>query len=386
MPDGAPYVSSRPAILVNGAANDDMVKSLLDIAVRQPEAGMASAELRMVNWGDQPSGPTNFLFNTVALGDRVEIKFGLAQQKTVFTGEVTAIEERYGDGVPQIVLLAEDALQRLARHRASRPFEQVSPNAIVSQLASDAGLQADAKLSDTPGDYYQVNESDLHFLRRLAARYAAAPRVADTTLTCRKRERLPAPVTLDAGDTMKRLRVIADLTRQPVKATVAGIDLTAGQAITADGTTLLVPATGPTAAALLRKIGWDGDETFVFPAPATHAQRYAIKTPSGTTMLFDNSAPSFSVTTKDQNSITLTDAGDTCTIQIGGTTIQATTSSVTITTSTSVTVQTAALTVSAPTVTVNSAMSQFSGVVQCDTLIANTVVGTSYTPGAGNIW
>jgi uncharacterized protein involved in type VI secretion and phage assembly len=115
-------------------------------------------------------------------------------------------------------------------------------------------------------------------------------------------------------------------------------------------------------------------------------ERYAIKTPAGTTMLFDDSAPSFSITTKDQNSITLTDAGDTCTIQVGGTTIQATTSSVTISTSASVTVQTAALTVSAPTVTVNAAMSQFSGVVQCDTLIANTVVGASYTPGAGNIW
>jgi uncharacterized protein involved in type VI secretion and phage assembly len=115
-------------------------------------------------------------------------------------------------------------------------------------------------------------------------------------------------------------------------------------------------------------------------------QRYAVKTPAGTTMLFDDAGPSFSIATKDQNSITLTDAGDTCTIQVGGTTIQATTSSVTITTSASVTVQTASLTVSAPSVTVNSAMSQFSGVVQCDTLIANTVVGTSYTPGAGNIW
>ena len=30
--------------------------------------------------------------------------------------------------------------------------------------------------------------------------------------------------------------------------------------------------------------------------------------------------------------------------------------------------------------------STFSGVVQCDTMIANSVVGTSYTPGAGNIW
>jgi uncharacterized protein involved in type VI secretion and phage assembly len=42
--------------------------------------------------------------------------------------------------------------------------------------------------------------------------------------------------------------------------------------------------------------------------------------------------------------------------------------------------------VNAGMVTVNAAMSKFSGVIQCDTMIATTVVGTSYTPGAGNIW
>jgi hypothetical protein len=41
---------------------------------------------------------------------------------------------------------------------------------------------------------------------------------------------------------------------------------------------------------------------------------------------------------------------------------------------------------SAGMVTVNAPMSKFSGVVQCDVLIANTVVGTSYTPGVGNLW
>ena len=272
MANGATYVSPRPAIKLKGAPNDDMVTSLLDIAVRAPEAGMASAEIRMVNWGTQPSAPVNFLFNTVAIGDKIEIAFGLAQQKTVFSGEVTAIEERYGDGVPQIVLLAEDALHRLARHRISRPFVQQSPNSIVQTLASDAGLQADAKLSDTPGDYNQLNESDLHFLRRLAARYGVTPRVSASTLTCRKREALPAPVTLDAGDTLKRLRVIADVTRQPLQAAVSGQDLTAGTPITATGSALMVSASGPTAASLLRGLGWDGDEIFVGPAPATQAE------------------------------------------------------------------------------------------------------------------
>ncbi len=272
MPDGAPYVSSRPAITVNGTANDDMASSMLDIAVRAPDAGMASAELRLVNWGNQASGSTDFLFNTVALGDKLEIAFGLAQQKAVFKGEITGIEERYGDGVPQIVLLAEDALHRLARHRASRTFEQQSPNQIVSTLAQEASLTADARLSDTPGDYVQLNESNLHFLRRLAARYGAAPRIVDTKLTCRRREQPPSPVTLDAGDQLKRLRVIADLARQATQATVKGHDLSAGQAVSADATELLVPASGQTAKASLQRLGWDGPETFAFPAPATQAE------------------------------------------------------------------------------------------------------------------
>ncbi len=46
----------------------------------------------------------------------------------------------------------------------------------------------------------------------------------------------------------------------------------------------------------------------------------------------------------------------------------------------------AQLSVSAAMVQVDAAMSRFSGVVQCDTLITNAVVSASYTPGAGNVW
>jgi uncharacterized protein involved in type VI secretion and phage assembly len=51
-----------------------------------------------------------------------------------------------------------------------------------------------------------------------------------------------------------------------------------------------------------------------------------------------------------------------------------------------VTVNASMVTVNAAMVEVNSGMARFSGVVQCDTLIANSVVSASYTPGAGNIW
>lgn len=44
------------------------------------------------------------------------------------------------------------------------------------------------------------------------------------------------------------------------------------------------------------------------------------------------------------------------------------------------------LTVTAPQVTVNAPMSSFSGVTTHQTVISTTVVGSTYTPGAGNLW
>src|SRR5262245_17554682 len=130
---------------------------------------------------------------------------------------------------------------------------------------------------------------------------------------------------------------------------------------------------------------WSGRSSL--PDEATPvAQRYTIKTGAKTTMAFDDSGPSFSVTTGHNNSITLTDADDSCTVQVGSTSIHATTSGVTIKTSASIELNTQSLTVNASSVTVNASSSQFSGVVHCETLITNSVVSSSYTPGAGNLW
>jgi uncharacterized protein involved in type VI secretion and phage assembly len=61
-------------------------------------------------------------------------------------------------------------------------------------------------------------------------------------------------------------------------------------------------------------------------------------------------------------------------------------SGITVTASAKVTVNASQVQVSAGMVTVDSAVSKFSGLVQCDTLISNSVISASYTPGAGNIW
>jgi uncharacterized protein involved in type VI secretion and phage assembly len=69
-----------------------------------------------------------------------------------------------------------------------------------------------------------------------------------------------------------------------------------------------------------------------------------------------------------------------------GNSVKLETSGITVTAAAKVTVSAGQVTVSAGMVTVDAGMSRFSGVVQCDTLISNSVVSASYTPGAGNVW
>jgi hypothetical protein len=69
-----------------------------------------------------------------------------------------------------------------------------------------------------------------------------------------------------------------------------------------------------------------------------------------------------------------------------GNTIRLASTGITITSSAKVVVETSQVEVNASMVTVNAAMAKFNGVVQADTLIANSVIASSYSPGAGNIW
>ncbi|MDQ6859866.1 MAG: hypothetical protein M3032_01735 [Verrucomicrobiota bacterium] len=58
---------------------------------------------------------------------------------------------------------------------------------------------------------------------------------------------------------------------------------------------------------------------------------------------------------------------------------------ITILASAKITVRAAEIELAASLCNVDAAVTKFSGVVQCDTLISNSVVSASYTPGAGNL-
>ena len=69
-----------------------------------------------------------------------------------------------------------------------------------------------------------------------------------------------------------------------------------------------------------------------------------------------------------------------------GNSVELATGGITVTASAKVTVQASQVAVIAGMVQVDAGMSKFSGVVQADTVITNSVISSSYTPGAGNIW
>lgn len=86
-------------------------------------------------------------------------------------------------------------------------------------------------------------------------------------------------------------------------------------------------------------------------------------------------------------SATLTDAGGgTVEIKAAGNTITIDSSGVAIQAAAKVSVQGSQVEVTAGQVSVNAATSTFSGLVRCDVLQATTVIGSTYTPGAGNVW
>jgi len=113
---------------------------------------------------------------------------------------------------------------------------------------------------------------------------------------------------------------------------------------------------------------------------------------SGHKLSFDDTAGAEKVVLETQggHTLTLDDAsGGTVTLEhSNGAKIKIDTAgNIDITANVKVKIQApAGLDITAAMVTVDAAMSKFSGVVKADTVITNSVVSASYTPGAGNVW
>jgi uncharacterized protein involved in type VI secretion and phage assembly len=98
-------------------------------------------------------------------------------------------------------------------------------------------------------------------------------------------------------------------------------------------------------------------------------ESFLVETPGGQKVILKDGASATEITDSSGNAVKLESSG------------------ITVNASAKIIINAAAnVEVNASMVNVSAGMSRFSGIVQCDTLISNSVVSASYTPGAGNIF
>ena len=101
---------------------------------------------------------------------------------------------------------------------------------------------------------------------------------------------------------------------------------------------------------------------------AAGEEELILETPAGQKVAIEDALGRITITDSSANTIVLEPSG------------------IRITAGAKLQIHAGSVNVAAGILTVDAGTSKFSGVVQCDTLITNSVVSSSYTPGAGNIW
>lgn len=268
--DDQAFVSTRPSFHLNGNEREELQEAVMNMHVNLPINGMSYAEIKLANWA-MPEGGDNsdFAFLDINLGDTLDVYMGEENPTNIFCGEITAIEELYGDGSPQIILLIQDKLHRLARIRKSKSFDDMSLGDVISAVATDSGLTADVSLSSMSGTFHQINESNLAFLLRLLAPLDVALRLDGNSLRVRDEEQDQEPFLLDAQDNANNVRLLVDLNHQITATTFMGFNASNNNSVNGRHDSHTPAPAGKTASDHLKALGWKGEDHYPQPFPQT---------------------------------------------------------------------------------------------------------------------
>lgn len=117
--------------------------------------------------------------------------------------------------------------------------------------------------------------------------------------------------------------------------------------------------------------------------------RWTITGKAGTRIAIveETAGPKVEIETPNGAKLTLTDqsAGE-IELEVGSNRITMGSAGVAVETASEFSVRASSISLSAGTVSVDCGMATFSNLVSCSTLNATSVISSSYTPGAGNIW
>jgi uncharacterized protein len=257
--------SARPTVRVDTQEFPKVTELVLAMKLSEQEGGMSSLDLRLKLFASYTNGVGTFAFEDgqiLRLGARIAVYGGDENApREIFQGIITGLEAIFpaDEGVPELVVLAEDVFQRARLDRRSKVHQDASLARIARELAERLSLTpviTGFAENKTIGTQVQLNESDLAFLRRLLRRYDGDLQVVGTELHVSPRndvQRGKLDLELHFGQ-LRQARVIADLSDQVTSLTVTGWNALAGQRVkgTSEGAHL-GPGKGRTGAEVLQQ-------------------------------------------------------------------------------------------------------------------------------------
>lgn len=224
-----------PTVRVNGQPHERLNELLLMMEMNEQEDGLSSLALRLTNVATETDGRSASAFEdeaVVKLGDRIAVYAGDEQApQEIFEGLVTAFEANFPENAaPELVVLAEDDLQKARMKRRTKTHENVTLADISREVASSLGLTPRITgFTENIGVQVQMNESDLGFLRRLLARHDGDVQVVGRELQVSPRGDVRRGlVELTLHSQLLRARARVDLAHQVTEVTVSGWDAARG--------------------------------------------------------------------------------------------------------------------------------------------------------------
>jgi phage protein D len=162
----------------------------------------------------------------VEIGQAIEVKMGSGGRQ-LFKGEVTALEPSWSvDGMVTMTIRGLDNAHRLARGRKTRYFNQKKDSDVASTVGTESKLDVEADPTTETHDYIlQRNESNLAFLKRLAARNNFQVTVDEGKLYFKKADFSTTAVKITMGSNLRSLRMNFNSQEQVTKVIVRGWDI-----------------------------------------------------------------------------------------------------------------------------------------------------------------
>jgi uncharacterized protein len=174
----------------------------------------------------------------IQIGDSVEVKLGEGNV-VMFKGEVTALEPGWSvDGLTTLTVRALDHCHRLARGRKTRFFEEKKDSDVASTVGAECGLSVEVDDTSEQHPYIlQRNESNLAFLKRLAARNNYQLAVDEGKLLFKKPTFSGSGATITMGTNLRSLKMSFNTAEMVQKVIVRGWDISKKEEIVGTATT-----------------------------------------------------------------------------------------------------------------------------------------------------